>query len=70
MSGCRRCEIDLQHCHGTLVRHHDGTWECTAQDAADDPACGGDPATHDFALECAQEWAACCGPAATLSDVA
>jgi hypothetical protein len=24
----RCCELDLEHCHGTLVLHADGTAEC------------------------------------------
>jgi hypothetical protein len=44
------------HCHGTLVRHDDGSWECSA------PWCGGDPVGHDFVLGCADVWAVCCDP--------
>jgi hypothetical protein len=49
MTACRRCEIDLMHCHGTLVRHDDGGWECSAAD------CTGDVDTHDVVLVCADQ---------------
>ena len=42
------------HCHGTLVRHDDGSWECTAQD------CSGDVMEHDLVLICSEQWAGCC----------
>jgi hypothetical protein len=51
---CRRCEIDVMHCHGTLVRHDDGGWECSA------PDCTGNADTHDVVLVCADLWSACC----------
>lgn len=54
MIACRRCEIDVLHCHGTLVRHDDGAWECSA------PGCAGDAAGHDFVLDCADVWSGCC----------
>jgi hypothetical protein len=54
MSGCRRCQIDVLHCHGTLVRHGDGGWECSVSD------CTGDAVTHDLVLVCCDLWAGCC----------
>jgi hypothetical protein len=43
---CRSCENDLDHCHGTLIAHEDGTTECTG-------ACAdGDPARHRLRLTC------------------
>lgn len=54
MSGCRRCEIDLLHCHGTLVRHEDGGWECSVD------GCDGRPDVHDLVLTCADLWGSCC----------
>jgi len=57
MNACRRCAIDLLHCHGTLVRHDDGGWECSAG------GCDGDVATHDLVLTCGAEWAGCCAGA-------
>jgi hypothetical protein len=54
MSGCRRCEDDVLHCHGTLVRHGDGGWECSAE------GCTGDAVGHDFVLVCADLWSGCC----------
>ena len=58
MSHCRRCETELAHCHGTLVRHDDGTWECSAGGAAG--GCGGDVEAHDFVIGCAEAWPGCC----------
>lgn len=55
MSGCRRCEIDVTHCHGSLVWHDDLSWECSAVE------CSGDPAAHDFVLTCEDVWDTCCG---------
>lgn len=57
MSGCRRCEVEVLHCHGTLVRHDDGAWECSAE------GCDGDPVGHDVVLVCADVWSGCCEPA-------
>lgn len=54
MAGCRRCEIDVLHCHGTLVRHDDGSWECSV------PDCAGEVTMHDFVLECGDVWSGCC----------
>jgi hypothetical protein len=25
---CRDCDDDLEHCHGTVFRHEDGSFEC------------------------------------------
>jgi hypothetical protein len=47
----------MLHCHGTLVRHDDGGWECSAD------GCAGDPVRHDFVLFCADVWSGCCRPA-------
>ena len=54
MTACRRCTELLLHCHGTLVRHGDGTVECT------EPECGGDAAMHEFAVSCEEVQATCC----------
>jgi len=60
MSRCRRCEIDLMHCHGTLVRHDDGACECTMV------GCTGDVVSHDLVLACADAWTGCCSDAVEL----
>ncbi|HEY6796597.1 MAG TPA: hypothetical protein VI248_18125, partial [Kineosporiaceae bacterium] len=54
MGVCRRCEIDVLHCHGTLVRHDDLGWECSAGE------CTGDVVVHDLVLVCHDLWAGCC----------
>ena len=54
MSGCRRCEVEVLHCHGTLVRHEDGGWECSAGE------CPGYVDLHDLVLTCADLWGGCC----------
>ena len=60
MINCRGCEPGIEHCHGTLVRHDDESWECTAgADGAAEP-CTGDVLAHDFVLSCGDLWAGCC----------
>lgn len=63
MGGCRRCAGEVLHCHGTLVRHDDGGWECSEQ------GCTGDPAGHDFVLVCTEVWDGCCDGAGTVAEV-
>jgi hypothetical protein len=51
---CARCEGDLDHCHGTLVAHHDGLAECT------DTRCAElDQARHDLLADCAGVFDGC-----------
>jgi len=57
MTRCHRCEIDVLHCHGTLVLHDDESRECSA------PDCTGDVDVHDLVLTCSDAWAGCCAPA-------
>lgn len=48
-AGCPACADELDHCHGTLIRHADGTAECT------NAACATlDAARHLLLLECAE----------------
>lgn len=48
-SVCPDCVAGLDHCHGTLVDHHDGAPECT------EPRCAAlDPARHSLRLDCAE----------------
>ena len=54
MAPCRRCDTDLLHCHGTLVRHGAGADECSADD------CPGPVALHDLVIECQDVQAGCC----------
>ena len=54
MAACRRCTDSLLHCHGTLIRHDDGTVECSQ------PGCGGDATMHDFVVTCVEIQATCC----------
>jgi hypothetical protein len=35
---CRSCVADLDHCHGTLIMHVDGTADCTDFDCRDTDA--------------------------------
>ena len=69
MSHCRRCETELAHCHGTLVRHDDGIWECTADQGAGVAGCVGDVEAHDFVIGCAEAWAGCCAESFALPAV-
>lgn len=64
MGGCRRCSGEVLHCHGTVVRHDDGSWECSEHE------CAGEVIGHDFVLVCAEVWAGCCGGEGVASGVA
>lgn len=45
---CPDCHAEADHCHGTLVRHADGTVECT------DPTCDElGVGRHDLVVVCA-----------------
>lgn len=44
---CAECAAELDHCHGTLVTHHDGFAECTEDTCAEF-----DPARHALRIEC------------------
>jgi hypothetical protein len=50
--GC--CDEELAHCHGVLVRHGDGRWECI-----EGPACDGAAPTHEWAVACAEVGCPC-----------
>jgi hypothetical protein len=41
------CAAELDHCHGTLVTHHDGFAECT-----EDACVAFDPARHTLSIGC------------------
>jgi hypothetical protein len=58
---CARCAEDLDHCHGTLITHTDGTAECTT------PTCRNvDDSRHLTATPCAALTDCHCTPAAEL----
>jgi hypothetical protein len=57
---CRICEADLWHCHGTFVRHDDGSSECT------EPDCLGEVSVHAFVVDCTDVLSSCCVPAQDL----
>lgn len=44
---CVSCRAELDHCHGTVVRHADGGLECTAVDCA-----SVDIGRHALLLDC------------------
>ncbi|MET0135276.1 MAG: hypothetical protein ABW215_16985 [Kibdelosporangium sp.] len=51
---CPLCSRGIDHCHGTLVLHSDGTAECT------DGTCEGpDDETHVLVLACVQVAGGC-----------
>jgi hypothetical protein len=55
MNGCADCTADVDHCHGTLVAHGDGSVDCT------DAGCGGaDPLRHVLIIECVTVLGGCC----------
>jgi hypothetical protein len=65
MSSCPDCgleierlateNVEIDHCHGTLVMHNDRTAECT--DAACELA---DPLRHALIIDCAVVLGGCC----------
>ncbi len=62
MSSCPDC-TQLDHCHGTLIQHADGTLECT------DPDCRWERGVHDLVVGCRDETMDCCAqPAPTGSS--
>ncbi|HOB48472.1 MAG TPA: hypothetical protein PKK01_04060 [Mycobacterium sp.] len=44
---CRECLAGQPHCHGTLIRHPGGFWECTEPDCAHPEI-----VLHSFSLGC------------------
>lgn len=65
MSTCVNCRTDVDHCHGTLVAHGDGTLDCT------DAACAAtDPMRHALIIDCAAVMGGCCDQPATPEDLA
>jgi hypothetical protein len=69
MSSCSDCRSGVDHCHGTLVMHADGTVDCT------DAACElGDLIRHAFVIDCAAVLGGCCaaedGAKVTLDEEA
>jgi hypothetical protein len=55
---CTTCDLGLEHCHGLLVEHDDGTATCL-------DGCGGPRAVHDDVAACGEVGPGCCGaPAA------
>lgn len=54
---CPACDLGLDHCHGTLVEHEDGTTTCL-------DGCGGPRAAHDEVVACETVGMGCCGAGA------
>lgn len=52
---CAPCELELEHCHGLLVEHDDGTTTCL-------DGCGGLQAVHDDVAGCGAIGYGCCEP--------
>ncbi|MEU3273893.1 hypothetical protein ABZ639_23900 [Saccharomonospora sp. NPDC006951] len=44
---CVSCKTDLDHCHGTLVRHEDGAADCTDLGCTDLEVL-----RHDLVIDC------------------
>ena len=57
----RCCDAVLDHCHGTLVLHADGTLECEHQDE-----CGADESRHELSVTCDELRCGCLGEDAPL----
>lgn len=47
VAACATCEADEVHCHGTLIRHHDGSLECTSG-----AQCAAQPDEHLLDVSC------------------
>ena len=54
----------MLHCHAVLVRHEDGSVECT------DENCPGEVVAHDFVLDCAEAAARCCEVVSAIGGAA
>lgn len=59
---CLTCDLHLDHCHGLLVEHDDGTATCTE-------GCGGPRAIHDDTAACGAIGFGCCEPAPEAVEV-
>jgi hypothetical protein len=46
-SACLLCARGLEHCHGLLIEHANGTCECI-----DDPLCPGARVLHEWIQHC------------------
>jgi len=57
----RCCDNELDHCHGTLVLHADGTTECEQGDV-----CDADEARHELWVSCGELRCSCAGDDAPL----
>ncbi|MGX1808733.1 hypothetical protein ACWIGI_23685 [Nocardia sp. NPDC055321] len=51
---CRLCEATLDHCHGTLIAHADGSFECTDWGCA-----AADRVRHPYLAECSMVAGGC-----------
>jgi len=60
MSPCRDCDMWIDHCHGVLVEHADGSLTC-------DTCTSASRLTHDFVEPCGD---GCCWPPAALAAAA
>jgi hypothetical protein len=50
---CATCQLGLDHCHGLVVRHDDGGFDCL-------DGCGGPLAVHDELVDCVELGLGCC----------
>jgi hypothetical protein len=57
----RCCDNELEHCHGTLVLHADGTAECEHG-----AVCEADEAQHELWVSCGELRCSCAGDDAPL----
>ncbi|WAL67182.1 hypothetical protein ORV05_05165 [Amycolatopsis cynarae] len=56
---CAGCSSDLDHCHGTVILHEDGSVECTEPDCRDL-----DEARHTLRITCTEIEGGCACTAA------
>lgn len=57
---CPECTAGVDHCHGTLLLHDDGTEECST------PGCCGWWERHDLRVHCAELDRCFCEPSTRL----
>jgi hypothetical protein len=58
---CEMCDMGLDHCHGVVVEHPDGSYECA-------DGCGAGLAVHDELVTCAELGLGCCPTDSVVDD--
>lgn len=64
-AGCRECEADQEHCHGTVIVHSQWRSECT-EDGCTTPELIG----HNFVVDCDVVGCGCAQPIGSAASLA